>query len=124
MDFCIDNKLAAANTLFQQHPRRLYTWQGPGNRIRNQIDFILVKNRWKSSIKTAKTMPGADVGSDHQLLIAMVRIKLKRIDNTRKVKRFDPQNINEQYLIETKNRFEALMAIEEEMTPRRTLGGH
>ena len=118
VDFCIENNMSVANTMFSQHPRRLYTWQCPGNpAVRNQIDYILIKKRWKSSVKLAKTLPGADIGSDHQLLIADVRVKLKRIDNTQKVMRFDLLNISKQYWTETSNRFEELMLHEAEMTP-------
>ncbi len=117
IDFCMTNNLFVANTMFSQHPRRLYTWQSPVGRVRNQIDFILIRKRWKSAIMKANTLPGADVGSDHQLLIADLRIKLRRTDKTRKVKRFDVQNINRQYWIDTSNRFEELMLHEEETTP-------
>ena len=41
MEFCQENALVIANTLFQQHKRRLYTWTSPGGRHRNQIDYIL-----------------------------------------------------------------------------------
>ena len=118
VDFCIENNLSVANTMFSQHPRRLYTWQSPGGpAVCNQIDFILIKKRWKSSIKVAKTLPGADIGSDHQLLIADVKIKLKRIHNSQKIMRYDLQNISKQFWTETSNRFEELMLHEAEMTP-------
>ena len=117
VEFCIGNNLFVSNTLFYQHPRRLYTWVSPGDRVRNQIDFILVKRRWKSSVKSAKTLPGADIGSDHQLLIAEVRLKLKRITVGQKAQRFDLLNIDQNYKIETSNRFRALMINEAEMSP-------
>ena len=41
IDFCQENALVIANTLFQQHKRRLYTWTSPGGRHQNQIDYIL-----------------------------------------------------------------------------------
>ena len=43
----------------------------------NQIDYILCSQKWRSSIQSAKTRPGADCGSDHKLLIAKFRLKLK-----------------------------------------------
>ena len=61
------NALVIANTLFQQHKRRLYTWTSPDGQHRNQIDYILCSQRWRSSIQSAKTRPGADCGSDHEL---------------------------------------------------------
>ena len=48
---------------------RLYTWTSPDGQHRNQIDYILCSQRWRSSIESAKTRPGADCGSDHELLI-------------------------------------------------------
>ena len=49
---------------------------------RNQIDYILCRQRWRSSIQSAKTRPGADCGSDHELLIAKFRHKLKKVGKT------------------------------------------
>ena len=71
-------RLVIANTLFQQHKRRLYTWTSPDDQYQNQIDYILCSQRWRSSIQSAKTRPGADCGSDHELLIAKLRLKLKK----------------------------------------------
>ena len=45
----------------------------------NQIDYILCSQRWRSSIQSAKTGPGADCGSDQELLIAKFRLKLKKV---------------------------------------------
>ena len=66
-EFCQENALVIANTFFQQHKRRLYTWTSPDGQYRNQI---LCSQRWRSSIQSAKTRPGVDCGSDHELLIA------------------------------------------------------
>ena len=73
-EFCQENALVIANTLFQQHKRRLYTWISPDGQNQNQIDYILCSQRWRSSIQSAKTRPGTDCGSNHQLLIAKFRL--------------------------------------------------
>ena len=65
IEFCQENALAVANTLFQQQKRRLYTWTSPDGQHQHQIDYILCSQRWRSSIKSTKTRPGADCGSDH-----------------------------------------------------------
>ena len=70
IEFCQENTLIIANTLFQQHKRRLYTWTSPDVKHQNQIDYILCSQRWRSSVQSAKIRPGADCGSDHELLIA------------------------------------------------------
>ena len=79
IEFCQENALVITNTLFQQHKRRLYTWTSPGGKYRNQIDFILRSQRWRSCIQSAKTKQGADCGSDHEVLIAKFRLKLKKV---------------------------------------------
>ena len=50
IEFCQENALVIANTLFQQHKRRLYTGTSPDGQHRNQIDYILCSQRWRSSI--------------------------------------------------------------------------
>ena len=50
VEFCQENTQVIANTLFQQHKRRLYTWTSPDGQHRNQIDYILCSQRWRSSI--------------------------------------------------------------------------
>ena len=50
IELCQENALVIANTLFQQHKRRLYTWTSPDGQHQNQIDYILCSQRWRSSI--------------------------------------------------------------------------
>ena len=57
IDFCQENALVIANTLFQKHKRRLYIWISPDGQHQNQIDYILCSQRWRSSIQSAKTRP-------------------------------------------------------------------
>ena len=82
IDFCQENTLVIANTLFQQHKRRLYTWTLPDGQHQNHIDYILCSQRWRNSIQSTKTGPGADCGSDHELLIAKFILKLKKVRKT------------------------------------------
>jgi len=89
IEFCQDNALVIANTLFQQHKRRLYTWTSPDGQHQYQIDYILCSQRWRSSIQSAKTRLGADSGSDQELLIAKFRLKLKKVGETTRPFRYD-----------------------------------
>ena len=93
IEFCQENALVIANTLFQQHKRRLYTWTSPDGQHQNQIDHILCSQRWRSSIQSAKTRPGADCGSDHELLIAKFRLKLKKVGKITRPFRYDLHQI-------------------------------
>ena len=101
-----------ANTLFQQHKRRLYTWISPDGQLQNQIDYILCNQRWRSSIQSAKTRPGADYGSDHELLIATFRLKLKKVGKTTRPFRYDLNQIPYDYTVEVTNRFKGLDLID------------
>ena len=58
--FCQEKELVIANTLFQQHKRRLNTWTSSDGQHRNQIDYILYSQRWRNSIQSAKIRLGAD----------------------------------------------------------------
>ena len=62
IEFCQENALVIANTLFQQHKRGLYKWTSPNGQYQNQTDYILCSQRWRSSMLSAKTRPGADWG--------------------------------------------------------------
>ena len=111
-EFCQENSLFIAKNLFQQHKRRLYTWTSPDGQYRNQIDYILCRQRWRSSVQSAKTKLGADCGSDHELLIAKFRLKLKKVGKTTRPFRYDLNQIPYNYTVEVTNRFKGLDLIE------------
>ena len=71
-------------------------------------DYILCSQRWRSSIHSAKTRPGADCGSDHELLIAKFRFKLKKVGKTTRPFRYDLNQIPYDYTVEVTNRFKGL----------------
>ena len=112
IEFCQENALVIANTLFQQHKRRLYTWTPPDGQYQNQIDYILCSQRWRSSIQSAKTRPGTDCGSDHELLIAKFRLKLKKVGESTRLFRYDLNQILYNYTVEVRNRFKGLDLID------------
>ena len=94
--------------LLQQHKRRLYTWTSPDGQHRNQIDYILCSQRWRSSIQSTKTRPGADCGSDHELLITKLRLKLKKVGKTARPFRNDLNQIPYDFTVEVRSRFKGL----------------
>ena len=74
--------------------------------------YILCSQRWRSSIQSAKTRPGADCGSDHELLIAKIRLKLKKVGKTTRPFRYDLSQIPYDYTVEVRNRFKGLDLID------------
>ena len=112
IEFCQENALVVAYTLFQQHKRRLYKWTSPDDQHRNQVDYILCSQRWRSYIQSAKRRPGADCGSDHELLIAKFRLKLKKVGKITRLFRYDLNQIPYDYTVEVRNRFKGLDLID------------
>ena len=112
IEFCQENALVIANTLFQQHKRILYTWTSLDGQYQNQIDYTLCSQRWRSSIQSANTRPGADCGSDHELLIAKFKLKLKKVGKTSRPFRYDLNQIPYDYTVDLRNIFKGLDLID------------
>ena len=109
--FCQENALVITNTRFQQHKRRLYMditrWSTP------KSDWLyFCSQRWRSSIQSAKTRPGADCGWDHEFLNAKFRLKLKKVGKTTRPFRYDLNQIPYDYTVEVRNRFKGLDLID------------
>ena len=102
----------------------MHTWRGdwgpltdstrtsPEGRHQNQTNDVLCSQRWRSSTRSAKTRPGADFGSDHELLIAKFRLKLKKVGKTTRLFKYDLNQIPYDYTVEVRNRFKGLDLID------------
>ena len=86
IEWCKEYKQMIANTWFRHHPRRLWTWSSPGDRFRNQIDYITINTRFRNSAIQTKTHPGADCDSDHNPVITTLRLKLKNFKKKKRAK--------------------------------------
>ena len=111
IEFCQENALVIANTLFQQPKRRLHV-TSPDGQHQEKTDYIFCSQRWRSSIQSAKTRPGADCGSDHELFIVKFRLKLKKVGKTTRSFRYDLNQIPYDYTVEVINTFKGLDMIE------------
>jgi len=107
-ELCQKNTLVIANILFQQHKKWLYTWPSPDDQYRNQTDYIICSQRRRSSKQSAKTKSGVDCDSDHQLLTAKFRLKLKKAGKTTRPFRYALNQIPYDYTVEVTNRFKGL----------------
>ena len=122
IEWCRTHYMSISNTTFNQHKRRLYAWNSPGDLFRNQIDYICISQHLRNSVKYCKTLPGADCNSDHILLVMQMICKLKKIKNPNKKGRpnisallQNPQLASE-FKIKIKNCFSALEISEQEET--------
>ena len=68
--------------------------------------------KWRSYIQSTKTRPGADCGSDYELLITKFRLKLKKVGKTTRPFRYDLDQIPYDYTVEVRNRFKGLDLID------------
>ena len=110
-EFCQENTLVIANTLFQQHNKR-QPWTLPHGQHQNQIDYILCSQRRRSCIQSAKTRTESDCSSDHQLLITKFRLKLKKVGKTTRTFRYDLNQMHCDYTVEVTNRFKGLELVD------------
>ena len=119
--FCVENNLTITNTLFKHPKRRRYTWTAPDGKIRNQIDYIMVHSRWRTSIRNSRSYPGADCNSDHNLVAVTFQARFTNLKKEPPTKRLDldaltgPAGIA--YATTVTNRFEALRLVQNETTP-------
>ena len=90
----------------------LSLWTSPDGQHQNQTDYILCSQKWRSSIQSAKTRPGVDCGSDHELLIAKFRLKLKKVGKPTRPFRYELNQIPYDYTVEVRNRFKGLDLID------------
>ena len=110
---CSTNGMSAGNTFFAHKNTHKKTWRAPDGTTKNEIDFICISQRWRSSIQDVRVHRGAGVGSDHYLLKALVKLKLKNIKTSQSKRPFvaeklkDPLTVN-QFQINLTNRFSAL----------------
>ena len=122
IQFCQENKLIIANTSLQQPVRKLHTWNSPGDISRNQIDYIMLNERFRNCIKQAKTYPVADMNSDHNPVVVKINMKLKRTNATKRSEHLELNLVKEEtyknkYNVKVKNIFERLCIEETEQQP-------
>ena len=84
----------------------------PDGQQQNQSEYILCSLSWRSSIQSAKTRPGANCDSDHELLIAKFRLKMKKVGKTTRLFRYDVNQIPYDYTVEIRNRLKGLGLID------------
>ena len=114
IDWCRQHNQIITNTWFKNHNRRLWTWRDPGDRYKNQIDYITINNRFRNAVTQAKAYPGADCGSDHNPVVATVSLRLKRVKQKTPEAKLqwnllrESQELKDRYSVAVRNRFEVL----------------
>ncbi len=78
LQFAVEHEMFVCNTRFQQKDSRKWTWISPDGKSRNMIDMVLIDRRWKTSVRNCRTYQGADISSDHSLVLCKIQVRLKR----------------------------------------------
>ena len=114
VDLCGTNNLVIGGTIFPPREIHKLTWISPNGRDKNQIDHTIINGKWRRSLQDVRVMRGADVASDHHLVVANTKLKLKKSSTHVNVKRqFDvgklqEPKIQQEFKLEIKNRFQLL----------------
>ena len=118
VEWCKEYNFVILNTWFKNHPRRCWTLKIPGDRTRNQTDYILIQERYCTSITSCRSMPGADCGSsDHIPVLGTIRVKLKKVKRSKRVPKLqlsllkDDEDLKNKYRISGNNTFEVLNTV-------------
>ena len=129
-DFCAFNELVIGGTIFPHKLCHTATWVSPDHQTENQIDHVAVRQRWRRSLQDVRVKRSADIGSDHHLVVAKLKMKLsarKKPPNSRikfDVRRLKARETREAFQLSLHNRFAALATEEgEEETVEKTWTG-
>ena len=112
-EWCIENEQVVVNTWFRQPLRRIWTWMSPGDRARNQIDYVTINRRFRNAVTRARTYPGADCNSDHVPVVIDIRVQLKKpkkrqIEPKIDIKALKQEHYRDLYNISVRNKYETL----------------
>ncbi len=114
-ELCTNNNLVIGGTIFPHKRIHKETWTSPDGITKNQIDHFTINKKWRNSLQDVRVYRGADVHSDHNLLVGTLKLKLRKSENpanptrrkydTSKLKNND---IKQQFKLELRNRFQIL----------------
>ena len=118
-DLCVESRLVIGGTLFIHRDINKTTWRSPDQRTVSQIDHVIINQKWRRALQDVKANRGADIGSDHVLVVASVSLKLRKTKRGEKrQQRFDTAklkkyNTEKAFKLELKNRFHVLQEEQE-----------
>ncbi|CAM4528809.1 unnamed protein product [Lepidochelys kempii] len=115
VDFCNMNNLVIGGTLFQHREIHKLTWCSSNGRDKNQIDHMMTNGKWRHSLTDVKVKRGADIGSNHHLVTASVKLKLRSVgQGSYDIDKLKSSEIQKAFILQLKNRFQALADLDEE----------
>ena len=114
VEFCASNQLVIGGSIFQHKQIHKITWVSPDAVTENQIDHVCINKKFRRSLQDVRARRGADIASDHHLIVSKIKLKLKK-DNSRqnKTTRYDTSllkntPVRDEFNIKLQNRFQVL----------------
>ena len=114
VEFCLSNRCIIGGNIFPHRDIHKLSWRSPDRNTVNQIDHVIVNKKWQRSPLDVKVHRGADIGSDHHLLIAKIRLKLRATPTIKQrhrgfdVNRLRAPEVKQEFTIELRNGFSTL----------------
>ena len=120
MDFCARHDLVIGGTIFPHKDCHKVTWVSPDHKTENQIDHVAIGRKWRRSLLDETNKRGADIGSDHHLVVAKIKLKIQAYKRRAQhpSKRYDisrleeDETVQEHFKLELANRFQLLTDME------------
>ena len=119
-DLCALNQLVIGGSIFPHKRIHKATWRSPDHVTENQIDHICISRKFRRSWRDVRVMRGADVSSDHHLLLTTIRLRLKRYHQSTNTRvRYNTgllrdKNTQASFQISLSNRFQLLQGLTED----------
>ena len=120
-EFCTFNNLVIGGTLFPHKAIHKTTWNSPDGKTQNQIDHITIGRKWRRSLHDVRVKRGADAASDHHLVVAVLKTKLKAFNDQagRPSHKFNIHILKEkakteEFQVELRNKFSVLSLLPED----------
>ena len=123
IELCTTYNLVIGGTLFPHRDIHKLTWYSPNGRDKNQIDHLMINGTWRRSLLDVKVKRGADVGSDHHLVLAVLKVKLRKTGSKKTGRQqFDVEKLHDpkvkgSFVLQLKNRFQARADMDDHTEP-------
>lgn len=112
LTFAVSNNLVVGNTCFQHPQKHKLTWRNPAGQDSAVLDYIMISSRFRSSLRDVRAMRGPDCGSDHYLVRARLKLRLRRAEH----KKAATTRLDWKQLMNTTRKYEYQIALSNRFT--------
>jgi hypothetical protein len=119
VEFCMEQELVIGGTLLKHKECHKVTWVPPDGKIENQKDHIAISQKWRKSLLDTRNKRGADIGSDHHLVVAELRLKISaskkpfiKVNKEFDVQKLRNKEIQKKFTIKLENCYKVLQQFE------------